>query len=111
MASAAEIEKAIHANSVTERDRLVRAFRISGIVAVIALVALVAWPWRGVAAFVAWGVSGVALTACLRLAWVLRDGERGRTVFDALWLRSTHSDGIAASTGGGDGADGGGGGD
>ncbi len=110
MAPAAEIEKAIQARSIAEGDRLVRAFRVSGIVAVVGLVALVAWPWRGVAMFVAWGVSGLALAACLRLAWLLRDGERGRTVFDAFWLRGVHSDGIASSTGGGDGGDGGDGG-
>lgn len=85
-----------------------RAFRVSGVIAVVSLFAMLAWPWQGVVRVLGWVVSGVALSVCLRLAWGLRDGERGRSVFDAFWLRgSSYSDGGASSFDG----DGGGGGD
>lgn len=80
------------ADAIRAREaQLLRAFRISGAIGVASLVALAIFPFKGMFAIVAWTASGLSLTGCLRIAWLMRDPERGRSVFDALWLRSSYS--------------------
>ncbi len=94
------------------KPALKHTFRASGIIAGGSLVALVAYPFSGPVAIVLWIASGASLLLCLYSAWLLRDGAKGATIFEALWLRGSEGrnrpgrvEGHRHDSGGGDDGD------